>query len=296
MLKIGLLLILGIVGPTLQAETAYPPNDAKPARIAIIIDDLGYNLSRGLTAARFPGALTLAVLPHSPNGVALAELGYEQGKEIMLHAPMSTLKQRPLDPGGLTPAMTHAEFVSTLRNNLAAIPHVTGLNNHMGSHLTQLVRPMAWLMMELRRENLFFVDSRTSPGSIAWETAQREAIPSLKRDIFLDNVRQDAAIEKQLRKLILIASERGWALAIGHPYPETLSVLKHWVPELAGLGIELVGVSQLLPSTASEPLSEPAPVHQSKIAVSTAGASSEDGTLLNTPSFDAQNPLDTPQN
>jgi uncharacterized protein len=229
---------------TKAAAASEPALDT--VQIAILIDDLGYNLRQGIAAARLPGALTLAVLPHSPNGVAIAELGHQRGKLIMLHAPMSNVKKLPLDAGGLTETMSQQEFVDILYQNLEAIPHVQGLNNHMGSYLTQLDTPMTWLMETLARENLFFIDSRTSPQSIAWETAQSFQVPTRKRDVFLDNKRDQAAIGEQFDQLLRIAKRRGNAIAIGHPYPETIAFLAGVIPSLHELGVELVPVTQLI--------------------------------------------------
>nr|WP_279538462.1 divergent polysaccharide deacetylase family protein [Pseudomaricurvus alcaniphilus] len=223
-------------------------------KIAIIIDDLGYSLQQGMIAARFPAALTLSILPHSPNGVALAELGHQHGKEIMLHAPMSNIQQLPLDPGGLTDDMRRDSFTDTLSDGLDSIPHIVGVNNHMGSYLTQLEKPMQWLMAELARDQLYFIDSRTSPDSIAHQVALQHEVASRKRDIFLDNVRSEAAIEQQFQKLLQLARQRGNAIAIGHPYPETLAFLNRAVPALASEGIELIFVSELLQEFPARPL------------------------------------------
>lgn len=220
-------------------------------KIAIIIDDLGYSLKHGIATARLPGALTLAVLPHSPNGVAVAELGHQQGKLIILHAPMSNLQKLPLDAGGLTEHMSEQEFADTLYRGLDSIPHIQGLNNHMGSHLTQLDQPMQWLMQTLARESIFFIDSRTSPESIAWETAQSHQVPSRKRDVFLDNNRNLHAIGEQFDQLLRIAKRRGNAIAIGHPYPETIQYLAEVIPSLPELGVELVPVNQLVSNPAT---------------------------------------------
>ncbi len=250
------------LNPVLDGQETPRPSTESPSQqpaigpskeivqIAIIIDDLGYNLRHGIALARLPGALTLAVLPHSPNGIALAELGHQQGKLIMLHAPMSNLQQLPLDAGGLTDQMTQQEFINTLYQGLDSIPHIQGVNNHMGSYLTQLPEPMSWLMNTLAREQLFFVDSRTSPDSIAWETARNLALPTQKRDVFLDNERSVEAIGSQFDQLLRIAKRRGSAIAIGHPYPETVTFLTEVLPGLAELGVELVPVTALIPKPA----------------------------------------------
>ncbi len=258
-------------GPEFPSKAHSPaptPTPREMVQIAIIIDDLGYNLRQGAAMARLPGALTLAVLPHSPNGVALSELGHQHGKLIMLHTPMSNLQQLPLDAGGLTDQMTQQEFIDTLYQGLDSIPHIQGVNNHMGSYLTQLPEPMSWLMDTLAREQLFFIDSRTSPDSIAWETARDIELPTQKRDVFLDNERTAEAIGAQFDQLLRIAKRRGSAIAIGHPYPETVAFLTDVLPSLTELGVELVPVTQLISKPA--PISEPVLSHGDMLPTDTA--------------------------
>lgn len=235
---------------SLGSDHTLPPHSTP--RIAIIIDDVGYNLPYGRQLAQLPGALTLAVLPHSPHGVELAELGHGQGKEIMLHVPMSTVVPRKLDTGGLTAEMSQQEFERILDGNLESIPHVRGLNNHMGSELTRLQQPMQWLMHVLAQEKLFFIDSRTSVDSVAQATAQQYRVPTRKRDVFLDNSRETDDLQRQFDVLIRLALQQGSAIAIGHPYPETVAFLQQALPGLAGLGVELVPVSELLPRSTSQ--------------------------------------------
>ena len=220
-------------------------------QIAVIIDDMGYQLQNGLRAIALPGALTLSILPHSPNGWVLARIGHKIGKEIMLHAPMSNIRGLPLDQGGLTEEMNHTDFINTLNNNLNAIPHISGVNNHMGSSLTQKPQPMQWLMTTLKQRGLYFIDSRTSAESLAWETALTHQLPSLKRDVFLDNDRDPEKISTQFLLLLRLAKKNGYALAIGHPYTETLNVLEKNLKLLQENGIKLVSVSQLLQQTAA---------------------------------------------
>ncbi len=215
-------------------------------RIAIIIDDIGYNLKNGQLAAHLPGKITLSVLPHSPHAKILAELGTQQQKEIMLHAPMSSVLDKPLDPGGLTTNMAREDFVATLKTSLALVPHVQGVNNHMGSQLTQQRQPMVWLMEELLGRDLYFVDSYTISSSLAWETALDYGVPTSRRDIFLDNDPSYPAIAKQFGTLLSVAKKRGQAIAIAHPYPETLRFLQTALPMLGQAEVSLVPVSELL--------------------------------------------------
>lgn len=256
-LAIGLWAITGLI----HADEA----DTRPAKIAIIIDDIGYNLRQGELVARFPAPLTLAVLPHAPNSRALAKLAHTHGKEIMLHAPMSTVKPQPMDRGALHEAMDQHTFISTLRDNIAAIPYITGLNNHMGSALTQNQQSMNWLMEELQQHGLFFIDSRTTASSVAFSTAQDFAIPSRSRDVFLDHERTTEAVGKQFQQLVRVAKKNGSAIAIGHPAPVTMSYLATQVTQLHSMGVQLVSVSELIPQAASD--SEPEVTVVKSIAV-----------------------------
>lgn len=228
----------GVIDPTIPLKSL--------SKIAIVIDDIGYNMTQGLKAANYPGAITLSVLPYAPNSKAIARIAHQQGKELMLHAPMSTVEPMRLDRGALTEGMTESEFLTVLRENLQRIPNITGINNHMGSALTQQTEPMQWLMTELKQYPLFFLDSRTSPNSIAWEVAQRNQIPALKRDVFLDHNPTPDAIASQYKRLLKMAHEHGRAIAIGHPNKNTMDFLYQQVDKFSMQGVELTSISNLL--------------------------------------------------
>lgn len=220
---------------------------AGAAQLAIIIDDIGYNLRLGQRAADLPGDFTLAVLPFTPHGAELAERGHARGKEIMLHAPMSNEKQLPLGRGGLVSGLSRAQLREVLAQNLANIPHVRGVNNHMGSQLTQEAEPMAWLMAELRERQLYFVDSRTTAKTRAQDMADQARLPNRRRDVFLDHRQDSAHIARQLALAIATARRQGSAVAIGHPYPQTLALLEQLPAQLAQEGVSLVRASALMP-------------------------------------------------
>jgi polysaccharide deacetylase 2 family uncharacterized protein YibQ len=212
-------------------------------RVVIIIDDVGNDLRMGQAAAALPAPIDLAVLPHTPHARELAALAYRRGHEIMLHLPMSNRAQRPLGPGALTAAMGRNSLTATLDDDLAAVPHVRGVNNHMGSELTGQRRPMAWLMQVLKTRGLFFVDSRTSADTVAEQQAAVYGVPHLRRHVFLDNTREPGAIRTQFEKLLRKARTDGIAVGIGHPYPVTLRVLQSALPALLLRGIRLVPAS-----------------------------------------------------
>lgn len=222
----------------------YSNAQSHQGKLAIIIDDIGYNLHHGRKIAELPLPITLAVLPFTPHGKFLAELGHREGKEIMLHTPMSNEHQLPLGPGALTNEVSPSLLVNILDQNLTDIPHVKGVNNHMGSQLTQNAKVMGWLMSYLKSRQLYFVDSRTTHKTEALNQAKAVQLPSRKRDVFLDDIRNITHIRKQLRIAIELAKTQDGAIAIGHPYPETLAVLNDLIANHDS--IKLVVVSQLL--------------------------------------------------
>jgi polysaccharide deacetylase 2 family uncharacterized protein YibQ len=164
----------------------------------------------------------------------------------MLHAPMSNVHNIPLGENGLSETMNEVHFKQALNSSLDSLPGVSGVNNHMGSLLTQKSLPMEWVMHALKQRQLYFIDSRTTSNSVAWSVAQNLHIPSLKRDIFLDNIPTAESIDKQFKQLIALAKRRGYAVAIAHPYPETIRYLQQHLPILAQQNINLVFVSALV--------------------------------------------------
>jgi polysaccharide deacetylase 2 family uncharacterized protein YibQ len=233
-----------------RVETCRLANYQQPApsepTLVIIIDDVGHQLRAGRAVAELPGQVTLAVLPYTPHGANLAREAHLRGKEIMLHAPMSNLGNLPVGPGALTPYLSAGDFRATLNAALAKIPYVRGINNHMGSELTQRPQQMNWVMEVLQARNLFFVDSRTSPKTVAASAAARHGIPHLSRHVFLDNERLAAAIDQRFQEALRRARREGLSVVIGHPYPETIAYLQQALPQLPAQGVRLASVSQVL--------------------------------------------------
>lgn len=218
-------------------------------RIAIIIDDIGYQRQLGERAIALDPAITLAVIPRSPHARPLAQRANEDGREVMIHLPMSASFSPLLDPGGIRPGMAPEDIAAVVREAFELIPGARGLNNHMGSEMTADPEAMHWLMHELASHQVFFIDSRTTAESVAEHTARSHGLPAAGRDVFLDNERETLDINTQFNTLLRIARQRGQAIAIGHPYPETLAYLENIIPLLPEAGFKLVPVSELLPPT-----------------------------------------------
>ncbi|MCP4788656.1 MAG: divergent polysaccharide deacetylase family protein [Gammaproteobacteria bacterium] len=224
---------------------SFAEEEPQPAMV-VIIDDIGDNLNKGLAAVHLPGPVTLAIMPHTPFGPRLASAGHQLNKEIMLHAPMENHAGKRLGPGGLTSDMDEATFKQTLQLGIASIPHVQGINNHMGSALTEMTQPMLWTMQVVADQGLFFIDSRTSANSQALSLAKQQQVASQSRDVFLDNDLAPEALQKQFNQALKIARRHGSVILIGHTYPASIEFLSENLPKLDEMGIRLVSASALL--------------------------------------------------
>ena len=214
---------------------------------SIIIDDLGNHLEYGMMAIELPGPVTLAFLPHTAYATELADMAHNSGKEIMLHLPLQSIRHHSNTPGTLKLHMTHREFVLQLESNIASVPHIKGINNHMGSLLTQHPGHMDWLMSALAsNRDFYFVDSRTTIKSVASLLANKYKVPHIERDIFLDPDFSRETIRREFTRFINRANQNGYAIAIAHPHPHTIQFIKEHIDELAEQGIKLVPVSRII--------------------------------------------------
>lgn len=220
---------------------------AKQAKVAIIIDDIGYRKTDNATLT-LPGNITYAILPHTPFGKSIAEQANASQRDVILHIPMEAENGKLLGPGALTAEMDEASIRTSLSNSFEEIPFAIGINNHMGSKLTKLYSPMAWTMKYLKDNNLIFIDSVTTENSKARKLARHFGVPNLSRHIFLDNQLDENYISQQFSQLIAQATKHKFVVAIAHPHPETIEALTKLLPQLEQYNIELVGISELLPS------------------------------------------------
>lgn len=231
-------------GLLIVASNAWADSVSQPT-IAIIIDDMGNHLKTGRQLINMPYPLTLAFLPHRKHTPDLARSAHHRNKEVMLHMPMANTLGLDLGAGGLTVDMGKLDLTITLRQAIRSVPYIQGINNHMGSALTQNKDHMSWVMEELYNYPLYFVDSRTIASSVASRTAQQHHIPNLSRDVFLDHWQTRKSIHNQFGKLIKLAKEKGSAVAIGHPHQVTADYLEWALPRLDQQGIRIATVSAL---------------------------------------------------
>jgi polysaccharide deacetylase 2 family uncharacterized protein YibQ len=227
---------------------ARPPVPAQASggpRLAIILDDLGNDRSAAdaLFALSFP--LTISVLPRHPFSSQVAEEAYRRGDQVLLHLPMESAGEANVEKVELRPGMNADEVEKILADMLETVPHAAGVNNHQGSRATADTQLMAALMPALRQRGLFFIDSRTTAQTVAYDTALRDGVRAAFRTTFLDDTQTREAVLAQIEKAALQAEKQGWAIAIGHPHPATLAALQEGLPRLEARGIHLVFASDL---------------------------------------------------
>jgi polysaccharide deacetylase 2 family uncharacterized protein YibQ len=195
-------------------------------KIAIIIDDLGSSKNAAISVFNINVSLTLSILPHEIYTVWIADEGHRRGYDVIGHIPMEAKEPHALGKGGLYTWMTDSEIRETLEGDLASIPYIKGISNHMGSAFTEDERVMHILLSVLKERGLFFLDSLTTPNSVGIKFARKQGIKALTRDIFLDNEDNPEYIEKQWERATKIAKKKGYAIILAHPRKNTVEFLK----------------------------------------------------------------------
>ncbi len=216
-------------------------------RLAIILDDLGSDRSaaQAIFALHYP--LTLSVLPHHEHSAEIANEAHRRGYEVMLHLPMQSLANEKPEAQEIRLGMQSGEVSALVIEFLQDVPGVAGVNNHQGSEATSNQALMSELMPLLRDRHLFYVDSRTTAATVAYDTAQSFGVHSAFRNVpFLDDVAEAPAVRKQLELALRGAREKGEAIAIGHPHPATLQALREILPQAQAQGVRLVFASELV--------------------------------------------------
>ncbi len=229
----------------LRPALAPAPEDLRPA-IAIIIDDVGLSVPRTRRVIGLPLPITLSFLPYGNDVQSLADEARDAGHEIFLHLPMEPVGRQDPGPDALVSDLDRAELAVRTYMALNSFTGYTGINNHMGSRLTQDAGLMAEIMTYISARDVVFVDSLTSQQSLAYEVARAHGIATTRRDVFLDNDIDEAGIIGQLLQAEQIARRTGTAIAIAHPHEATLMVLQTWLESLEAEGIDVVPVSEII--------------------------------------------------
>lgn len=215
-------------------------------KVALVIDDLGYappELVRRLCALRIP--FSAAVLPYLEFSRESATVVHEAGQEVLLHLPMEGGPDADPGPDALRVSQDEATVRALVRKALLEVPYRRGVNNHMGSRFTADSQRMDWVLDELKKQKLFFLDSRTTKDTVAWARAQALGVRSAQRQVFLDDDKSEVELRRQWDRALALARQDGQAIIIGHIYPETVEVLERWIPEVRGQ-VRFVKVSELV--------------------------------------------------
>jgi polysaccharide deacetylase 2 family uncharacterized protein YibQ len=246
-------LTVGIAGVPTDTFVFIQPRDtvsvpSMQGQLAIVIDDLGWDLEAAHALLTLEAPLSFAILPDTPYRMRIAWEAQRRGYDVLLHLPMEPRSYPDVDPGhfALLSAMRPSQLVDQIEAALHALPGVVGVNNHMGSRLTENRTVMQTVMQQIKHHHLFFLDSRTTKRSLAYQVAQEMGVPTARRQVFLDHEIDVIKIHQQLRYLSTLAYVHGSAIGIGHPYPQTVRALQDVLPEFRRDGIKIVPVSHLV--------------------------------------------------
>jgi len=233
--------------PPKPAARPIPGVPEKLPKVAIIIDDIGYDRHIAEKFLQLDVNLTFSLLPHTPFQRSFARKASKKGLDIMLHLPMEPNEYPQVDPGpgALLTSMSPDELIGQLKKNLDAIPGIKGVNNHMGSKMTTVSTQIYQIFSVLKQRELFFIDSRTTLKSLCEPSARLFQIPFAQRDVFLDHNLDLELIRRQINQLIRIAAARGEAVGIAHPHIETYKVLREMLPDLQQK-VRLVPASEIV--------------------------------------------------
>ncbi len=247
------------IRPPFEEFDSAPPVSrlSKPSRpestdsmplVAILIDDMGYNLRMNNAFLKLEAPLSFSFLPTAPHTRKLANKAKDLGKDVLIHLPLEPVNST-IDPGPgvLRLSMDFDSMLQMLRKDLDAVPGAIGVNNHMGSKFTTSKRGMELILTEIKHRGLFFVDSRTTHDSVAYVTARSMGIPAAERTVFLDHDTQEESIRKEVKKMVELSVENGCVLAIGHPTSNTWKVLHEELPRVSKR-VRIVPVHKILVS------------------------------------------------
>ena len=235
--------------PASARSLAPAQNFTGAPRLAIIIDDLGRDPSAAAAVVALPFPLTASVIPNLPYSADVADRAYRRGDHVILHLPMEAMSESGAaqpEPIELRVGMNADQVRSILASMLATVPHAAGVNNHEGSRATADPALMNELMAAIRERGLYFIDSRTTAATVAYNAAESAGVPAASRKVFLDDTPTREAVLAQLDLAARDARRDGSAIAIGHPHPETIAALAEEIPRLRAEGIRIVFASELV--------------------------------------------------
>ena len=214
--------------------------------IAIVIDDVGLDRPHSRRAWELPGPLTMSFLPYARDLREQAKAARAHGQELMLHLPMEPGGVANPGPNALLVGLSDADLRQRVTAALDSFDGYVGVNNHMGSRFTAYRPGMETTLRLLKARGLLFLDSRTTPSSVGDQVAQELGVPSVARNVFLDDDEALDAVKRRLAETEAVARRQGFVVAIGHPHEATIQALAEWLPTVAGKGFVLAPLSAVL--------------------------------------------------
>jgi polysaccharide deacetylase 2 family uncharacterized protein YibQ len=251
-LLLGLLLLVALLWwPQPDKKVSHkgrPFVSREVPRLALIIDDGGYNIEVLREILKTGRPLTLAILPESPHAREAAQWAHRGGAEVMLHLPMEPKEGQPaqLEKDTILAGMSEERVQKIFREGRQHVPYARGVNNHMGSKATEDPEVMGTLMRILREEHLYFIDSHTSAHTVGPRMAREAGVPYAQNEKFIDLGKNLPEIKEALRSAMAKAKQEGKAVAIGHPQLLTARAIREMIPEIENEGIRLVFASEVV--------------------------------------------------
>jgi hypothetical protein len=244
--------VAAAASPQQQQQQAWQRN-AVPFRdlrskplIAIVIDDVGIDRPHSKRAWELPGPLTMSFLPYAKDLREQAKAAHAHGQELMLHLPMEPMGRADPGPNALRVSLSDSELRQRVTTALDSFDGYVGVNNHMGSRFTAYRPGMETVLRLFRARGILFLDSRTTSQTVGDQVAQELGVPSVARNVFLDDDESPEAVRRELAETERVARRQGFAVAIGHPHETTLQALAEWLPGVAGKGFALAPLSAVL--------------------------------------------------
>ncbi len=214
-------------------------------KVALVLDDWGYNLKNLKILNRIKRPLTISVLPNLPYSRKISKLSRRGDYEVILHLPLESYEHKNMEKDTIYCNMKDSKIIEVFNSALLSVPAAKGVSNHMGSKATEEKKTMSVIFKQMKKRNLFFLDSLVTKKSICEGLAKEIGIKFASRDIFLDNINEKSYIKGQLEKLARLAQINGRAIGIGHDRRMTLEVLEEEMKNLERQGIEFVYLSQV---------------------------------------------------
>lgn len=238
---VGTSVVVPVLPPSFETQSS-----KGLSRIAIVIDDVGLDMGGSRRAVALPSYVTLSYIPYSTRLSQQTKEARAAGHELLLHMPMEPVGSADPGPDALLLDLSKDEMRRRLDTALASFVGFDGMNNHMGSKFTANSEAMELVVGELQQRNLFFLDSRTSTQSVGAEIAEKHGLPTISRDVFLDDDMSPKAVRLQLEQVERLARRKGYVVAIGHPHAVTLQALEEWMPDAEKRGFKFVPLNSLV--------------------------------------------------